>query len=200
MRTAPTLAALAVVALSALQAQDLPRDPEPGSFDVEPPLLPGNLTSEQPEKNQTPADVAQLERKVARAKESAAGAERLFRIGVLAKLEAENRAMRVVKLETELAQARVASAEVELEGKQQQQQQQHSTGEVSKTELDAAQLQLKKANEAAEIALANQKKAELDAAAINLARQQKLLALGSAGKSSVRRAEEKLAELKRAGQ
>ncbi|MEY2491705.1 MAG: hypothetical protein QOH24_656 [Verrucomicrobiota bacterium] len=196
MRTAPTLAALAVVALSAVQAQDLPRDPEPGSFDVEPPLLPGNLTSEQPGKNQTPADVAQLERKLARAKESAAGAERLFRIGVLAKLEAENRAMRVVRLETELAQARVASTELELDRKQQQ----HSGGEASQDEVDAAQLQLKKANEAAEIAVANQKKAELDAAAINLARQQKLLALGSAGKSSVRRAEEKLAELKRPSQ
>ena len=50
------------------------------------------------------------------------------------------------------------------------------------------------------MALTNQKKAELGAAAINLARQQKLLALGSGRKSAVRRAEEKLAELKQASQ
>jgi hypothetical protein len=196
MRTAPSLAALAVLALAAAQAGDLPSDPDPGSFDVEPPLLPGNLTQEPPGRNQAPTDIAQLERKLARAKESAASAERLFKIGVLAKLEAENRAMRVVKFETELAQARVSLAEQELDGKQQQ----HSNGEASEAEVDAARLQLKKANEEAEIALANQKKAELAAAAINLARRQKLLALGSGGKSSVRRAEEKLAELKRAGQ
>jgi multidrug efflux pump subunit AcrA (membrane-fusion protein) len=196
MRTAPTLAALAMVALAAVRAQDLPSDPEPGSFDVEPPLLPGNLTPEQPGKNQPPADIAQVERKLARAKENAAGAERLFKIGVLAKLEAENRALRVVKLESELAQARVGSAELELDRKQQQ----RSSGEASEAEVAAAQLQLQKAKEDAEVALANQKKAELDAAAINLARQQKLLALGSGGRSSVRRAEEKLAELKRAGQ
>ncbi|HEY2101685.1 MAG TPA: hypothetical protein VGH08_00385 [Chthoniobacterales bacterium] len=196
MRSAPSLAALAVVALAAVQAQDLPSEAEPGSFDVEPPLLPGNLTPDKPGESQWPPDIGQLERKLARAKESAANAEHLFKIGVLAKLEAENRAMRVVKLETELAQARLDFAVLELDRKQQQ----HTRGEMSQAGIEEATLRLKEAKEAADIAMANQKKAELDAAAINLARQRKLLVLGSAGKSSVRRAEEKLAELKRAGQ
>jgi len=111
-------------------------------------------------------------------------------------LEVENRAMRVVKLEAELAQARLATAKLEVDQKQQE----FSAGEIARTELDVAQMQLTQAKQAAELALTNQKKAELDAAAINLARQQKLLALGSGGKSAVRRAEEKLAELKRASQ
>ena len=188
--------AFMMIALAALGGEDLPRNAEPNPSEVEPPILPGNLVPEESAKSEGAIDVGQLERKLVRAKESAAAAERLFKIGVLAKLEAENRAMRAVKLEAELAQARVATAQLELDQKQQQ----FSAGEIARTELDLAQMQLTQAKQAAEIASANQKKAELDAAAINLARQQKLLALGSGGKSAVRRAEEKLAELKRASQ
>ena len=179
-----------------LCGEDLPKDAEPNSSEVEPPILPGNLIPEESAKSEAGIDLGQLERKLVRAKESAAGAERLFKIGVLAKLEAENRAMRVVKLEAELAQARLATAKLEVDHKQQE----FSAGEIARTELDVAQMQLTQAKQAAELAVANQKKAELDAAAINLARQQKLLALGSGGKSAVRRAEEKLAELKQASQ
>ena len=50
--------------------------------------------------------------------------------------------------------------------------------------------------EAAQIAGAKRERAELDAAEANLRRQQKLLQLGSAQKSDVNRAQEKLAELK----
>ena len=185
-----------MIALARLCAEDLPKNAEPNPAEVEPPILPGNLVPEESIKSQPASDLGQLERKLMRAKENAAAAERLFKMGVLAKLEAENRAMRVVKLEAELAQARLATAQLELDQKQQQ----FSAGEIARTELDLAQMQLTQAKQAAEIASANQKKAELDAAAINLARQQKLLALGSGGKSAVRRAEEKLAELKRASQ
>ena len=185
-----------MIALARLHGEELLRNAEPSPFEVEPPILPGNLVPEESAKSQPATDLAQLERKLVRAKESAAGAERMFKIGVLAKLDVENRAMRVVKLETELAQARFAIAQLELDRRQQQ----FSAGEVVRSELEAAQTQLAQAKQSAEMALAYQKKAELDAAAIDLARQRKLLALGSAGKSSVRRAEEKLAELKGASQ
>src|SRR5438477_8340840 len=191
-----TVLAFMMIALAALGGEDLPGNAEPNPSEVEPPILPGNLVPEESAKSDGAIDVGQLERKLVRAKESAAGAERLFKIGVLAKLEVENRAMRVVKLEAELAQARLATAQLQVDQKQQQ----FSAGEIARTELDLAQMQLTQAKQAAEIASANQKKAELDAAAINLARQQKLLTLGSGGKSAVRRAEEKLAELKRASQ
>ena len=184
--------ALTLIALGSLPGQDMPRSSEPDPFEIEPPILPGNLVPEQSAKSQPPTDLGQLERKLVRAKENAAGAERLFKIGVLAKLEAENRAMRVVRLEAEIAQARVAAAQLDLDHKQQQ----VGAREIARTELDVAQTQLTEAKQAAEMAAANQKKAELDAAAINLARRQKLLALGSGGKSAVRRAEEKLAALK----
>ena len=55
---------------------------------------------------------------------------------------------------------------------------------------------LAKLTEAAQIAGAKRERAELDAAEANLRRQQKLLQLGSAQKSDVNRAQEKLAELK----
>jgi len=183
---------LTMIALAPLHGEELPRNAEPSPFEVEPPILPGNLVPEESATSHPATDLPQLERKLVRAKESAAGAEGLFKIGVLAKLEAENRAMRVVKLETELAQARFAIAQLELGRRQKQ----FSAGEVARSELEAAQTQLAQAKQSAEMALAYQKKAELDAAAINLARQRKLLALGSAGKSAVRRAEEKLSELK----
>ena len=50
--------------------------------------------------------------------------------------------------------------------------------------------------EAAQLAVAKRERAELEFAEANLRRQQKLLKLGSAHKSDVTRAEEKLAELK----
>ena len=191
-----TVLAFMMIALAALGGEDLPRNTEPNPSEVEPSILPGNLVPEESAKGEAAIDLDQLERKLVRAKESAAAAERLFKIGVLAKLEAENRAMRVVKLEAELAQARLATAELELDQKQQQ----FDAGEIARTELNVAQTQLAQAKQVAEMALTNQKKAELDAAAINLARQQKLLVLGSGRKSAVRRAEEKLAELKQASQ
>src|SRR5437867_2960626 len=48
----------------------------------------------------------------------------------------------------------------------------------------------------AEVAAAKRERAELEAAEANLRRQQKLLKLGSADKSDVVRAQERLAELK----
>jgi multidrug efflux pump subunit AcrA (membrane-fusion protein) len=184
--------ALTMIVLVSLRGQDLPRSSEPDPLEIEPPILPGNLVPEESAKSRPPTDLTQLEHKLVRAKENAAGAERLFKIGVLAKLEAENQAIRVVKLEAELAQARATAAQLDLDHKQQQ----FTAQEIARTELDLAQTQLTESKRAAEIAATNQKRAELDAAAINLARQQKLLALGSGGKSAVRRAEEKLAALK----
>jgi hypothetical protein len=57
---------------------------------------------------------------------------------------------------------------------------------------------LARAIEAAHAAAKKREEAELQAAEINLARQQKLLSLGSGRKSEVAKAERKLAELKAA--
>jgi hypothetical protein len=137
-------------------------------------------------------DPDRLAKDLERAKKSAAGAERLFKIGALAKVEVEQRALRVVRLQSDLESARLARAKEEIA----QQEQQLAAGEISKADLSQTEVALARAIEAAHAAAANRERAELDAAESNLHRQQKLLALGSGRKSEVNRAQQKLAELK----
>ena len=188
-----TLLATAIAALAADQlAQNQSQDP--GSFDIEPPLLKQNLSAEPSSAPPAPeGDVARLEIQLERAKRNAAGAERLYKIGVLAKVEVEQRALKVVRLESDLANAQVARAKEEVAA----QESQLATGSQSaKDELQSAKAALAQLTEAAQIAADKRARAELEAAEANLQRQQKLLHLGSAQKSDVNRAEEKLAELK----
>jgi multidrug resistance efflux pump len=180
----------------ALAADELPRNEsdEPDSFDIEPPPLIQNRPDEQLAATPSPGDldVVQLEKQLDRAKKNASGAERLYKIGVLAKVEVEQRALKVVRLESDLANAQVARAKAELAA----QESQLAAGESTKDELEAAKATLAQLTEAAQIAAAKRGRAELDAAEANLRRQEKLLRLGSAHKSDVNRAQEKLAELK----
>jgi hypothetical protein len=133
-----------------------------------------------------------LEKQLDRAKKNASGAERLYKIGVLAKVEVEQRALKVVRLQSDLANAQLARAKDDLAA----QESQVGAGESTKDELEAAKAALAQLTEAAQAAAAKRERAELDAAEANVRRQQKLLALGSAHKSDVNRAQEKLAELK----
>jgi multidrug resistance efflux pump len=161
---------------------------EPDSFDVEPPILKQNLSDEPlPE-----GDMARLEKQLQRAKQNAAGAERLYKIGVLAKMEVEQRLRKVTRCESDQANARVARAKEELAEKESQ----LATGEITKDELESIKTALAQLTEAAQVATAKRERAELEAAEANLRRQQKLLKLGIAGKDDVDRAQEKLAELK----
>ncbi len=97
----------AMIALAADQPKDTD---EPGEFDVEPPILKQNLSDELAEAGTPDGDVARCEKKLERSKRNAAGAERMWRIGVLAKVEVEQRALKVIKCEAEVASARVAQA------------------------------------------------------------------------------------------
>jgi hypothetical protein len=161
---------------------------EPDSFDVEPPILKQNLSDEPlPD-----GDVARLEKRLERAKQSAAGAERLCKIGVLAKVEVEQRLLKVICCESDLANARVARAKEELTEKESE----LAAGEITIDELESMKTALAQLTEAAQVATAKREQAELDAAEANLRRQQKLLKLGIGQKSDVTQAEEKRAELK----
>jgi multidrug resistance efflux pump len=189
----------AVVCLTAaLGTEELPKHDSDESFEVEPPLLipnrsnkslPDAITAGKPASN---LDPDRLEKELERAKKNAAGAERLFKIGVLAKVEVEQQALRVVRLQSGLENARLAQAKRELA----QQEQRLAAGEISKADLFQAEVTLARAIEAAHAAAERRESAELEAAELNLRRQQKLLALGSGRKSEVARAEQKLAELK----
>src|ERR1043166_9970784 len=93
-----TLLTSAMIALAADQQSN---SDEPGEFDIEPPILKQNLSDELAEAGTPEGDVGRCEKKLERAKQSAAGAERLWKIGVLAKVEVEQRAVKVIKCEAE---------------------------------------------------------------------------------------------------
>jgi len=179
-------------AMIALAADQPSNSDEPGEFDVEPPILKQNLSDELAEAGTPDGDVARCEKKLERSKRNAVGAERMWRIGVLAKVEVEQRALKVIKCEAELASARVAQAK----GVVAEQESRVASGEATKQELEVAKTALAQLIEAEEKALAKRESAELEFAEANLRRQQRLLKLGSAHKSDVTSAEEKLAELK----
>ncbi len=184
-----TLLTSAMIALAADQSSN---SAEPGEFDIEPPILKQNLSDELAEAATPDGDVARCEKKLERAKRNAAGAERLWKIGVLAKVEVEQRALKVVKCEAEVASARVVQAK----GTVGEQESRVASGECTKQELEVAKAALAQLIEAEQKAVAKRESAEVESAEANLRRQQRLLKLGSAHRSDVTNAEEKLAELK----
>ena len=179
-----------------LFAQEPNKDPD--SFDIEPPLLIPTREDEQPANTKATltrtrdVDLAKLEKEFERAKRNAASAERLCRIGALSKLEAEQRVLRCVHLEFDLASARLTCAKEAMLEKEKQ----LTAGEIAKTDTTQTETQLALAIEAVHAATSKREQADIDAAEANVHRQEKLLALGSARKSDVARAEQKLAELK----
>jgi hypothetical protein len=184
---ATAMATLAADPLAQNQSQ------EPDSFDVEPPVLKQNLTDQPLSTTEAPdGDVAQLEKQLDRAKKNAAGAERLYKIGVLAKMEVEQRALKVARVESDFANAQLVRAKNDLAA----QESLLAAGEGTKDELEAAKAAVAQLTEAAQIAAQKRERAEMEAAEANLRRQEKLLKLGIARKSEVIDAQEKLAELK----
>jgi hypothetical protein len=179
-------------AIIALAADQPGNSDDPGEFDIEPPILKQNLSDELAEMGTPDGDVARCEKKLERAKQNAAGAERLWKIGVLAKVEVEQRALKAIKCEAELASARVAQAK----GTVTEQESRVASGAATKQELEVAKAALGQLVEVEQKALAKRESAEVEFAEANLRRQQRLLKLGSAHKSDVSNAEEKLAELK----
>ncbi|MEY2494625.1 MAG: hypothetical protein QOJ45_1117 [Verrucomicrobiota bacterium] len=190
------LAFTLLFAASALAQDELPKDPsEP--LDIEPPLL----IQETPNRNirQTTPDVADQKEldperitvALEKAKKSAASGERLYKSGIIAKVEAENRALKVIRLEADLAQANLELAQQNVAA----QQTHFDAGEITQAELEAAKSGFLAATNEAQSAADRRDRAELDAAFLNLQRQKKLLAMGSGRKSEVNRAEEKVSAL-----
>jgi multidrug resistance efflux pump len=188
------LLAIALVMTAAGQiAEDKSEEPE--SFDVEPPILKQNLSNNLSSSGQSPdANVARAEKQLERARQNASGAERLCKIGVLAKVEMEQRLLKVIRCESDLANARAACAREEIAGKETQ----LAAFEITKDEFETLKSALTQLIEAAQVALAKREQAELEFAEANLRRQQKLLKAGVAHESDVAHAEERLAELKAA--
>jgi hypothetical protein len=186
-----------LIALSSIAvAGDKNSDPDPDSFDVEPPLLIPNRDKDAPAQSKSSPDsapdLATLEKQFERAKRNAAGLDRLLKIGALSKVEVEQRRLRVVHLEFDVANARLVAAKEQMLQKDQQ----SAAGEIAKTDVSPIENDLALAIAAAHTASAKREQAEIDAAEANVHRQEKLLAFGRARKSDVVRAEQKLADLK----
>ena len=174
-----------------------PTSPDPSTFDVEPPLLIPNRSDETPVEPKTPdaspgGDLAKLEKEFNRAKRSAASAERFCKMGALSRVEAEQRILRFIHAESDLANARLAAAKEEMLQKQNE----SAAGETAREKVSQTENSLALAIEAAHAAAATRARADVDAAEANVQRQKKLLAFGRARKSDVARAEQKLADLK----
>lgn len=182
------LVSIVPLATAFAQEPELPSQNESLPLEIEPPLLiplrapDGSIPDPRGvPATETNADVAKIESDLARARKRAAGADRLYRAGIIAKVDAEQRVLKVVQLEATLANARLEEAKSNPE----------------KASEPEGQAQLADIAEAARAAMEQRHRAEIEAALRNLQRQQKLLALGSGRKADVSRAEQKLAELQR---
>ena len=155
------------LAASLLAEDELPTDPsEP--LDIEPPLLIQEIPSRGPVQS-TPEvapdlDPERIQIALEKAKKSAASGERLYRSGVIAKVEAENRALKVVRLEADLANARLEVAKQNVAS----QQSRFDAAEIPQSELEMAKSALVAATNEAASATAQREKAELEAALLNL--------------------------------
>src|SRR5262249_11326717 len=147
MRAAALLLALAATTAF---AQDASQDPD--SFDIEPPLLIPNRDDEKAAKAEPspPREVnlAKLEKEFERAKRNLTGLDKLLKMGALSKVEVEQRRLRVVQIEFELANARLVSAKKQMLQKDKQ----VSAGETAKTDVTSTENNLARAIEAAHAA------------------------------------------------
>lgn len=182
------------LAASLLAKGELPTGPGE-SLDIEPPLLIQEIPSRASVPSTTgvapEVDPERIQIALEKARKSAAASERLYKRGVIAKVEAENRSLKVIRLETELAEAQLELARQIVAS----QQSRFDAGEISPGEMEIAKATLVAATSAAQAAATRRDRAELEAALLNLSRQKKLLALGSGRKSEVSRAAEKVATL-----
>lgn len=183
--------ALALIAFAADEELPAPENQPP--LEIDPPILIQQRTPEgAPDVPPAPeaVDLAKVESDLARARRNAASGDPLFRAGIISKVEAEERVLRVVRLEAKLAEARLEAARKKLE------EQKAAARQVEiEAQLRAGENQVAQATQAAEQATAEKHRAEVESASRNLQRQQKLLALGSGRRSDVQRAQKRLADL-----
>ncbi len=190
-----TFAAIMTLPMSPLPAQELPQSED--SFDIEPPLLvpPGPQDQADGESGEdlpeAERDVGKLTQQLERAKKSAVAGERLVKSGVLAKVEAEQRVLRVVRLAAAVANAQTMAAQEQVTLLQTR----AAAGQATQAEVDIAEVTLTQASSRGTTAKDDYHRAQLEAAERDLRRQKRLLEQGSARKSDVTRAEEKLVRL-----
>jgi hypothetical protein len=187
-----------LVSALARAGDDLPKHAAGETLDFEPKLMLNDvrdsplLAKASGTASVSDADVRRLEAQVARAKKTAAWREKLFRVGVFSKVQAEQSALAVVRLNKDLEIARrdlarqiadTISICIEAD-------------EAAVGVLDAAETELASAEVFAKEASQRWRQAQFDAAQTNLQRQRLLYGVGATTKSQLRRAEEQMAAFK----
>ena len=181
------LCAMALADVTAQPEVALPEEDTSLPLPIEPPMLipmrapDGSIPDLIDDANKAPAnaDIGKLEKDLTRAEKRAASADRFYKAGIIAKVDAEQRKLKVVQLTAALAEARLQAAKAEAE----------------ETKQPEAETVVADAEAAARQATEERHKAEIEQAFRDIQRQQKLLALGSGRKADLHRAEQKLAKL-----
>ena len=179
---------------STLLAQELPKKDGTLSPDLEPKLMLNDLPDLPlpvgdrfaPATTATPSlDVAKLEAELDKAKKNAVWRERLFKAGVFSKVEAEQAALKIVRVTRDLENARLQALNRGVE----EMRKQAEKDESLKAKLAEAEAALATAKTTATTAAAKWDEAQRAAAELRVQRERKLLALGAGSRSSVKRAE-----------
>jgi hypothetical protein len=182
---------LPLLAAPLLHAQDLPQRAPGDSLDFEPKLmLDGPHAGQSP--TPSPDDrVRQCTAALLQAQQRAAVSDQLFKEGVLARVEVEARALRVIQARQELAAATLTLAAAHADAAKES----FAAHEASQSGLDSANTALKTAQDAATAANAEWETAQLAAAALDLQRKRKLYSEGVGSRLEVQMAEDRVALL-----
>jgi multidrug resistance efflux pump len=173
----------------------LPKKDASEVFDFEPKLLlndvpnlplPGSTGTAAPSLN-----VTKLESELARAKATAVRREKLFKSGVLSKVEAEQATLKVVRLARDLETTRLQALTRHVE----ELRKLAEKDDASKSKLTEAEATLAALTATATEASAKWDQAQRAAAELRVQRERKLLALGAGSRASVKRAETALQSL-----
>jgi hypothetical protein len=136
-------------------------------------------------------DVAKVEADLEKAKKTAVWREKLYKSGVLSKVEAEQAALRVVRLTRDLGNARLQAMTRDIEEKRKQAE----SNEAAKAALQESEAILATATANAVAAAAKWDDAQRAAAELRVQRERRLYALGAGSRVSVKRAEAALQSL-----
>jgi hypothetical protein len=195
-------ALLFVIAIATATGQELPK--QSGAKELnskliltdvpDAPLLSDPLPGTAPIPGEIPApmDVVKLGAAVESAKKNAAFRERMWKAGVLSKLESEQAAMKVVRLTKDLENARLEAAKHDVEDKRKQ----TAKDDAAKAALADAESRLATAGTTAQDATAKWEQAQRDAAELRVQRERKLVSLGIEPKMALKQAESALQKLK----
>jgi len=204
VKTHALIAALALCRAAIAPAQDLPQRAAGGPAADFPPKLmldgtlpvpasaPAHDAPDAPDAPASPDDLVRQRQDALRlAERRAVDSEQLYKDGILAKVEAEARVMRVVEARKDLADAELAAAQARADAVKKR----FAAHQAAQSDVEAAGKAADDARQAVAVAGRDWAVAQLDAAELDLKRKRKLFAEGVATRHEVEQAEDRVAFL-----